>query len=242
MSNLLSGIEIPADVVEATDSVGSGSMYDPVPSGIYEATVKHIYLKKSAKGALGMFMEFELDNGKTYRETVYLTSQKGLATYVDKKDGKTLHKLPGYITGDDISLLGSQIPVNKQSPVDKIIKLYDFDLKKEVPTTVDMLDTLTGKKVTLGILLVEEPKQVKNAAGVYVNVTDGTTREKNEIDKVFHPKSGLTTAEIRSKITEPEFKDKWKARWEGQVKVVKAKGSASASAAPKTVPVEDLFK
>jgi hypothetical protein len=97
-----------------------------------------------------------------------------------------------------------------------VIKLYDFDLKKEVPKTVPMLTDVIGKEVSLAILKVLENKNEKDADGNYVAIAD--TRETNVVDKVFHTESRMSVVEARNEATEAKFWDGWVEKNKDQVR------------------------
>jgi len=245
MTSLLAGIKQADKVEETIDTVG-GSKFGPVESGIYAATIEYAYLKPTAGGSLGMHMEFKLDDGSVYRESIYLTKRTGENFYVDKEDSSKKHFLPGYITADSIALLGAQKSISEMDTSDKIIKLYDFDQKKEIPTTVPMLTSLIGKTVKLGIIKRLEDKQVKSDEvdknGKPVYKKNGETRIVNETDKVFHPTNNMTVPELRAKSTEATFYDSWKDRWDGKVDD-KSTGTGGSTPAGKAKPeVSSLFK
>lgn len=204
-------------VEEAKDVVGKS--FSTVDSGVYDAVIKHAYLKKTVNGSTAMHMELALDDTYVSKPTIYLTSQKGDHTYQDKKDPTKRHLLPGFIVADAIALFGAQKPISElaKSTRKMTVKIRDFQLKKDVPTDVDMLHQLIGKTIKLGIIKKIEDKKVKDDSGQYVKAGTGT-REFNEIDKVFHPTSGMTVNEVKNKASEASFIDKWKESWNGKVR------------------------
>ena len=117
--------------------------------------------------------------------------------------------------------------------------MYDFDLKKEVPTKVQVLMELDGKPITLGVIKEVVDKNTKNDAGVYV--PSGETREQNEIDKVFNTETGLTVAEILADVDEAVFKGQWAEKNTGKTRN-KAKGGAATAAPAAAGPKKVLFQ
>lgn len=241
MSNLLSGITTADKVEEINDNLGGS--FGVVDSGIYEAKIKYAYLQKSAKGALGLHMEMELDGGQIYQESIYLTKQTGENYYVDKKDATKKHLLPGYITADAIALFGAQKPIAELDTEEMIVKLYDYDQKANIATPVPMLKALVGKTIQIGIIKRIKNKQVKNDQGTYVDDKSGI-RESNEIDKVFHPTSNFTVPELRAKAEAPAFYEAWKTKWNGKVddKSTNDKEGGAASGATTKPSASSLFK
>lgn len=242
--NLLTGIKQADKVEEVKDNLGGG-LFGVVDSGIYEATIKHAYLEKSAKGSLGLHMEFELDAGQIYKESIYLTKQTGENYYIDKQDAKKKHLLPGFITADAIALFGAQKPISELKTEEMIVKIYNFDQKANVATPVPMLKELVGKTIKLAIKKKIEDKQVKDDSGKYVKAASGV-REVNEIDSVFHPTKNFTVAELRAQATEPAFMQAWKDKWDGKVdnRATNASdgGTSAAGGAAAKPTASSLFK
>jgi len=127
-------------------------------------------------------------------------------------------------------------------PEKKTIKIYDPELKKEMPKEVPVLLDLLGEDITCGVLKQVVDKTSKNASGEYVPT--GETREVNEIDKFFRTSDKLTIAEIVAESTEATFYNKWVEKNKGKV-VNKAKGVAgntgSPAAATQVKPTKSLF-
>jgi hypothetical protein len=211
---------------ESKDVVGSN--FDPVSSGLYDATIKVAYAGKS-RSSDSQSVTLVLDlNGREYRETVYVTSGTGENYYVSKEDKKTRYPLPSFTMVDDICLLTTGESLSEQASETKVVKIYNYDEKKEVPTEVPVLMGLTGKQVTLGILRNIVDKSKKNDSGAYV--ATGETRIENTIDKVFHSETGRTVNEYRHEVMEPEFRDAWETRNKGKDRN-RAKGAASSNGA-----------
>ena len=110
----------------------------------------------------------------------------------------------------------------------KVIKLYNYEAKAELPTKVDMLADLIGQEVIMGLIRQTVDKNVKDAAGAYQPT--GETRDENEVDKFFRAKDRMTTAEIRAQAETAGFIDTWDAKFTGTVKN-KAKGAAAGGTA-----------
>ncbi|GAG13407.1 unnamed protein product [marine sediment metagenome] len=122
----------------------------------------------------------------------------------------------------------------------KTINLYDYDAKKEQPTDVDMIMDLIGKETTAGVIKQIVDKNIKNpnfdtskpfGPANQTYIPSGTTKNENEIDKLFHT-DGRTITEIRAK-KDPVFKDTWLAKWEGKTKDKSAAKAGVVSGAPK---------
>ena len=107
-----------------------------------------------------------------------------------------------------------------------------------------MLHELINKPLKLGIKKVIKPSGSYDANDNWVE-DPSKTYTFNEIDKVFHPKSGLTVPEIRAKKTEAEFIKGWQDKWQGKVDD-QTNGTATAApatpAATPAAPTSSLFK
>lgn len=242
MTNLLAGVKQAESVEEVVD-VLSSNKFAKVESGIYDAVINYAYLQKTVNGSLGLNLEFELDTGTIMKETLYITNTNDENFYVDKKDAKKKHLLPGYITADSIALFAAQKPIAELSSEERIIKLRDYDLQKDVPTTVNMLVQLIGKTVRLGVIKVIEDKRAKtdktDDKGKAIYEPTGDTIVKNETDKVFHSTSNMTVAEIRAGASEAAFIEAWREKWTGNTQdkstgvAGKNTGSAGSSSGKK---------
>jgi hypothetical protein len=207
---LLSDLDITSDIQDDGDFIG-GNIWD---SGIYNFIVKEAYLVVSKSGAKAISFVFAAGNRK-YKETVYFTSNaaKGGKAYYVKDNVKKF--LPGYSICRSIALLtvGKELPnlVTEK----KVVNIYDYTTKEEIPTEVDMFVDLLEKPISLGIICTMKNKQKKGQDGKYHDTAE--TREENNIDKAFRTRDGLTVTEVIAKKTTPEFKEKWDTTYTGVV-------------------------
>ena len=205
------------------DTLGGGKavVFD---SGLYDMTVKLAYGSLSAQEAVAVNLVLENEDGKNLKQQLWVSSnkQKGRLNYYmtkDPKNEKNMIKkyLPGFELADALCLMTLGKGLSDTGTEKKTIMLYSFDEKKEVPTEVNMIMELLGKKITVGVIKQLVNKRVKDPkSGEYVSITE--TKEENEIDKFFHFPSGLTVTEAQAKATEPVFKQKWAEKWTGQIK------------------------
>ena len=238
--SLLSGLSTPADVAEEKDILGGGSYQ--CESGVYDAVVEYAYVEKNDKGTLVLHFGAKLDDGFQLKQRINLTKRTGETYYTNKAGEK--FPMSGFVVGEAISLFGAQKPLSELDTKQATVKVYNKELKKEVPTDVPMLHELINKPLKLGI-----KKVIKNSGSYDANnnwVEDPSkTFTFNEIDKVFHPKSGLTVPEIRAKKTEAEFIKGWQDKWQGKVDD-QTNGTAAAApatpAATPAAPTSSLFK
>lgn len=211
----------------AKDVLGGG--FGAIDSAVYDGKIKAAYAGKSDGGAHSMtFVVGITVNGQAreYKETIYVTNKQGQNYY--EKDGKK-NPLPGYVTANDICLLSTGHELNAQDFEERVIKIWSYEAKAEVPTKVQMAVDLIGKDITLAILKSVVDKTAKNdATGAYEPT--GETREENNIDKAFHTESGRTVSEVVGK-RDGEFKGQWADKNTGQVRM-KAKGGQGKAGAP----------
>lgn len=223
--SLLAGLTTDESIKESKDSVGGG--FTAKPSGIYDAVVKVAYITVAASGAKAVNLIADI-NGSEYRETIYITNKKGQNFYLSE-DG-TKNYLPGFTTVNDLALLTTGQPLANAATENKVIKIWNKDQAKEVPTEVPCITALHGKPIRLGILEEITFKQVKDGNGNYVDTAE--TRTSNVINKVFHASTGKTVNEYKAKTETAEFIGKWKDKWDGKPNDKTAgktpKGSASA--------------
>lgn len=205
---------------ESEDRLGGFSLWE---SDIYTGIIKMAYAAAADSGARCVHLFFEA-NSKEYRETVYVTNKAGENFYIlkdkngdpikDSLTGKSKKMpLPGFTLIDDICLATTNKPLCDQDTQEKMVKVYDADLSKEVPKSVPVLVELLGQTVSLAILKRTENKNQKDNNGNYVATAE--TRETNIIEKVFNTESRMTIAEARSGAEAPGFWDAWATKNKG---------------------------
>jgi hypothetical protein len=197
---------------ETQDRLGGFQVWD---TDAYDATIKLAYAGQSSGGARSMSFVFDMPGGREYRETIYVTNRKGENFFLNKDDNTKKVPLPGWTIFEDICLVTVDKEPKDLNFEEKVVNLYDYDQKKEVPTSVQVAVELIGQKVTLGIGKVLENKNVKEG-DKYVPTAD--TREVNVIEKVFHTESKGTVVEARSKQEPGSFYAKWVERNKGNVR------------------------
>ena len=211
-----------------------GGSFGAFESGLYDGTIKAAYAGKSDGGAQFIAVVVEtLVNGqkREYRETLYVTNRQGQNFY--EKDGQK-SPLPGFTTANDLALLSTGHSLDKQNFEERVINVYNFDQRKEVPTKVLMAVDMVGKPITLGILKQTVNKNVK-VGNEYKPTNE--KRDENVIDKVFHTESGKTVSEFTRKIDTAEFKGQWSEKNTGQTRdkfkpVADGTGAGIPGAAP----------
>lgn len=214
----------------ATDNAG----FSKYESDIYPAVIKAAYAGKSEGGAHNVTLLLDI-NGRPYTETIYITNKKGENFFLNKQDPTKKVPLPGFTIIDDVCWVTSEKSLAEQDTEERVIKLYNYDEKKEIPTKVEMLVDLIGLKLDVAILKSLQNKKKKNdATGAYEAIAE--TQEVNNIEKVFHQETGLTMVEIRNEMKEPDFRNTWLTRNKGVTRDKTEKvaaGAGTAGAPPK---------
>ena len=200
-----------------------------VPTNVYPAIVKLAYVDKSAKGAINVVFDFAiLVNGKerNHKETIYISNAAGSFTYQDKKTGED-KPMPGFVTVDTICKAITGKSITQMTTEKKLVKVYDYTQKAEVPQEKEVLMDLVRGKLELGIQELTVDRTEKSDTGEYVPT--GDTRDINEVSKVF-TEDGLTLVEKEAGANEAKFKAAWIKQYADK-KINKAKGKAAGAKA-----------
>lgn len=225
--SLLKNLKTDETIAGDRDSVGGGGVLE---SGLYPAKVALAYITKAKSEALALVLQLKTSTGKDIKQTLWMTGgkDKGCANFYIDKDGQKQY-LPGFVHANNLALLTVGREISELDTETKVVNVYSFDAKAEVPTKVEMVMDLIGQEILVGLLKQTVDKTTKNeATGAYVPT--GETRDENEIDKFFRMRDSMTVAEIRAKAEEAVFVGTWAAKWKGVTKN-KAKGAASGGAA-----------
>lgn len=227
--SLLANLATDDSIANEKDSIGGGGVLE---SGLYPATVTLAYVTKSQGGATGLVLKAKTSQGRDINQTLWMTSgtAKGAKNFYEKDGVKNY--LPGFIAANALALLAVGKDISQLDTETKVVNVYSFEAKAEIPTKVEMIMDLVGKEIIIGLIKQTVDKNVKNDAGLYV--ASGETREENEIDKFFRASDRMTTAEVRAAANDPVFYDIWETKWTGQVRN-KAKGASGTAGAPKAM-------
>ena len=216
-----------ANLTTKEEDVLGGSF--TVPTNVYPTIIKLAYVDKSAKGAINVVFDFAiLANGKerNHKETIYISNAAGSFTYKDKKTGED-KPMPGFVTVDSICKAITGKSITQMTTEKKMVKIYDYTQKAEVPQEKEVLMDLVRGKLELGIQELTVDKTAKSDTGEYVPT--GETRDINELSKVF-TEDGLTLVEKEAGATEAKFKAAWIKQYADK-KINKAKGKAAGAKA-----------
>lgn len=203
----IAALQLEADVeVQNEDVLGGGSFI--LDTGLYPMVIDNAFFDKSQGGAMNVNLHLKRKNGgnQVYRHTIYITSgdAKGNKPYYVGKDKKK-HPLPGYSQVDQISKITAELPISQVSPEKKLVKLYDFEAKAEVPREVPVITEMVGQEILIGMHKCRENKRA-NQNGAWVDTNEA--RDFNEINKVFFP-DGYTVTEKAAEADEAAFVKKW---------------------------------
>lgn len=177
---------------ETNDRLGGFAIRE---TDAYLATIKMAYAGQSQGGAKSVSLVLTLPDGE-YNETVYITNKQGENFFYNPNDKTKKVSLPGFTTINDICIVTTGKELHEQDSEEKVVKVYDYDEKKEMPKTVPVLVELLGKTFYVGLLKQIEDKNKKNESTGEYEPT-GETRETNTIEKVFHDPSMITVPEGR---------------------------------------------
>tara|TARA_R110000851_G_scaffold24091_2_gene69914 strand:- start:738 stop:1478 length:741 start_codon:yes stop_codon:yes gene_type:complete len=222
--SLLANLASDATIENESDSVGGNG---PWASGAFLSTVTMAYVEKSKGGATSLVVHLKNSDGRELKSVNWVASgnAKGNKNYYEREGEKRY--LPGFNVANSLCLLTVGKELSAMNDEEKLVAIYDYDAKAEVPRKVPVLTELIGQEIIAGVIHQVVDKNVKNDAGEYI--PSGETRAENEVDKFFRAKDKMTTAEIRAEATEPDFHDKWVTKWEGQVKDRSTKGATNVA-------------
>lgn len=222
--SLLSNLTTDTNIKSETDSLGGSRARE---SGLYPLTVDMAYLTKASSEALALNLVLKDANGEV-KSQLWMTSgkEKGCKNYYEDKDGNKQY-LPGFNMANALCLLTVGKEISQMQTEQKLVKIYNYDAKSEVPTQVEVLVDLIGQPILVGLLKQVVDKNIKTDAGY---VPSGETREENEIDKLFRASDRKTVTEIRSQAETAVFADQWAEKWTGKVKDKTSKTTGKAGA------------
>lgn len=228
--SLFKNLTVSSDIEQDKDTLGT-SKFAPWESGAYDVVIDLAYVEESKGGAMGVNFVFKTQDGKELNQTIYMTSgkEKGQLNYYVSKDGAK-HYLPGFTLVNDICLLTLGEEIKDLETETKVLSIYNYEAKKELPTKKEVLTDLLGKDVTLGIQKVLEDKYNK----------PGETRTVNVISKVFREADKKTTNEVRSESA-AEFYPTWVEKNAGILVNKVGKSKQETPFAPDDKPKKSLF-
>ena len=128
------------DIKLKETSLGGGSyLWD---SGVYATIVDMAYFDQSKGGAHSLNVTLLNEDGKKLKQTIWFTNRKEEVHYVNQKGEKDY--LPGYNLANNLSLIITSDDINEafDKSEKKMVNVYDFNVRKEVPTENPTSDVL----------------------------------------------------------------------------------------------------
>ncbi len=215
--SLLSKLKVDKGAQEQEERLSTGSRR---PSDVYDFNIEMVYLTAADSGAIAANLVLKDDKGE-YRETIYISNKNGENFYYKKdKDGNLTDEkilLPGYQLLNSIALLTVEKEFDELESEEKVVRLYDFEERKELPKTVEHLPELVGQPIKVAIIDILENKNAKNDATNKYEAT-AETREINQIEFVAHQESGATVTELRQDKEPGSLMAAWLERNKGKQK------------------------
>ena len=222
-------------VVTQKDSLGGFSVK---PTDVYTITLGHVYITASSGGGKAVNIIGKYEDGTEFKKTIYPTSKKSGTeknTYTDK-DGNT-HYLADFLHFDGLCLLTLGKPASQMTTEPKMVKVYNKDQKKEVPTQVDTFTEFNGLQVKLALTRTLKTKQ-KLEGNTWVDTPD--TRSEQDLTKVFRAVDNKTVVEVTNG-SEAEFMEAWLEKYQGKDADKTTKKSGSVGAPKAAVAAKPLF-
>lgn len=190
MSNIFAGKKAAADKVE-DDFMGGGGALD---TDIYPAKIKTAYIgKASASEARNVTLLLDI-NGREVRQQIWVSNRAGEVTYKDRKTGEDKN-LPGFNQINSLCMLVCSKEMGEMDVEELVVKLYDFDAKKELPQSVDCFTELHGEMINVALQRQTVDKTALDQnTGKYEPT--GETRDQNEVVKFFPEDKLVTISEV----------------------------------------------
>lgn len=196
MSNIFAGKQTAkADTGVETDFIGGGG---PLDTDIYLAKIKAAYIGKAAASeAKNVTLILDV-NGREVRSQIWVSNRTGDVTYRDKKTNEDKN-LPGFNQINSLCLLTAGKPLGEMDVEELVVKIYDYDAKKELPQAVECFAELHGESINIALQRQTVDKTAKNDATGTYDAT-GETRDQNEIVKFFAADKLVTISEVEEFI------------------------------------------
>lgn len=202
-------------------------------SDYYPAKIEYAYLTESKNGAVGVVLSLKVlvnDTEVVKGETLWITNRDKENFYKDR-DGKKV-VMPSFQTLSDIYglLTGNPVDALQDDIEERVIKVYDYTAKAEVPTQVDMITSLIGAPIGVLIQKVMKNKTAQKQDGSYADTAE--FYETNQFAKFIDAETGRTLTEAIADQNEPTFKLAWLKQNEGvtrDLRTIKEAGTTPAT-------------
>lgn len=236
--NLLASLSTDTSIAAAKDSLGGGSFV--LETDIYKFKVVSAYITVAQSEAMALELRLKTEDDKELRQTLWIKSgkDKGGQNFYTAKDGSKQY-LPGFDLANSLALLTTGLELNKLTTEQKVVKIYNYDAKADVPTPVPMVMDLLDKEIYGAVFKQVVDKQKKGDDGKYHST--GETREENELDKFFRLTDKVTVAEGLANMARKQrgeepvagvFFDQWKEKWAGKTRDKTSKDNKGKAGLP----------
>lgn len=187
-------------------------------SGLYPVVIREAYITQSQHGAYALNLQTESPKKEKRNHTIYFTNRAGDVFYVDKKT-KENKMMPNYQLFTEMFAVAGGITFQESlgKTKAKTLMLMDWESRKEVPTKVETLPAIVGKRLILGI-----KKGVKNKFSKGKETAE--KQEYNEIVKTFDFSTGASLKEMQAQAKSTskvplklKDKDKWIKYWDERI-------------------------
>lgn len=172
--------------------------FEALDSDLYRGKVKMAYLVVHESKAQGIAFEFDI-SGKTFKTEQIVRTKAGKNYFINTQT-KLKAPLGGFTVVDDICTILTGKGLKGQNTEQKVVKVFNFDKKEDVPTQVHVLVDLIDKEIGIAVIKKLENKSKKEGEGEaakYVATSETTTR--NDIVKAVYPQDGATVGEKSEK-------------------------------------------
>ena len=202
MSNIFANIDADVEVQEAVDFDGKRTK----DTGVYDAVIKLCYLSLAGTGSTMLNTVYKIGNSEVSLKAEYLYKDPKVQYYIDKKTGAKKQNI-GIAKLNELHTVATGVPLKDATIEDKVIKVWDYDLKKEAPVKRQVITSLTGAKVKLALQEIRENKYSDPTQEAFLN----------EVVKVLHADTGATLAE-KNAGKDATWADNWEAKNKGVLK------------------------
>ena len=206
LKNLSMGTDVEKP---STDNLGGGFK---LKSGLYKMVIDVAYTSESTGGAQAINIHFKSADPSVraqLRQTLWVVSKAGKNYFMGGKNKDKKIALPDMQTFDQICKIC--VPGTKPDELieeKKTIKLWNYEMRSEVPTEVTTLPELKNKGIYVGVRYCVENKRAPKEPGSKVYVDTNERREFSEVHRVFHT-DGFSTEEKEGKADKAAFIKTW---------------------------------
>lgn len=190
------------------------SGYSVLSSGVYKGIIKQAYLTlvKGQNGTnINLNYKLDIENvGERSFSNIFISKMvNGQAIYFSEKDGKrTEYPSFGALRRALDTLIGKSI-FDEGVLVEKTLPVYNFQTKKDEPTSVNSIEGIIGLEAAFGIM--------ENHENGYKDPSKVVKR--NSIERIWKLVNGqpFNAEEIKAGLQEPANCLSWKENWTGKV-------------------------